>query len=104
MNTYSEMKQNLYLPTAVLQEINKQKPNQSQFNRNWEIKKIKAEIMKLKWSIKLELKKIWTMLAEQNKITREKIQMRSDKRQQTATDSIGTREVQAYCGQLSIYQ
>jgi hypothetical protein len=60
--------------------------------------------MKLKWSIKLELKKIWTMLAEQNKITREKIQMRSDKRQQTATDSIGTREVQAYCGQLSIYQ
>lgn len=40
MNTYSEMKQNLYLPTAVLQEINKQKPNQSQFNRNWEIKKI----------------------------------------------------------------
>jgi hypothetical protein len=44
------------------------------------------------------------MLAEQNKITREKIQMRSDKRQQTATDSIGTREVQAYCGQLSIYQ
>ena len=48
MNTYSEMKQNLYLPTAVLQEINKQKPNQSQFNRNWEIKKIKAEMMKLK--------------------------------------------------------